>query len=688
MTIAGYYNYFLLFCRCPDSGPGATRMPTDEDYGRRQVSLQHASTSPAPVPCPAGCPAAPVDHVQTTITERYQPDRQERYSSDKQISERFEPPERFQVVPDRFGSERSSSDRLPSGERYHGASERYPLGERPQTAISSDRLSKEVLHTPGQTFQPERYHYVERNCQRYPERYQAQNVGSLDRYHNGVMEQYTRTNTPTDRYISGDKERCGSSNGDRYPQSGDFNASVASTPSVCSIERYTPTSDRQRFNNQTADNYSNGSKTLPSEVYKVRSGDRKQSERYQRYAEYDRFLPIPCPERFAGNQERAERPDRVQFSQVPYLEPPSPAPSSDRFIPPPPLSPANTPSPDCYPANAFPSPTNAAPTADRFIPPPPLSPTENFSPKKLERYEKRYQYTSSPNPNDRYAHYDRPKDRQYYNASGNTNNSNDRYITNSHHDRFGNTNSSERYIPPNAHIPVERYVPQQQENYYGSYQPYDRYQKFNNSSNNDPYMRRDLGFYRLSVPYPQNQYQRIRYSHMCTPNRSKCCQFQEGYHVKSSPGSSSSSSVTSQGKELQNFHAQKELGVANASIPDSIQCQNYHGKEYQCAYQQHEKGVQCAGYNKDFQCIGFHIAAGKDGKDSACSGFSSPNMRKGQCRHGICGSSSVEYVGQSGGRHVCATPPPRGSIGSGDIVICGEQCCTKRPQNTLALTVW
>ncbi|KAK9686345.1 hypothetical protein QE152_g37258 [Popillia japonica] len=95
-------------------------------------------------------------------------------------------------------------------------------------------------------------------------------------------------------------------------------------------------------------------------------------------------------------------------------------------------------------------------------------------------------------------------------------------------------------------------------------------------------------------------------------------------------------------------------------------------------------------------------------------------MRKGQCLfalpHGICGSSSVEYVGQSGGRHVCATPPPRGSVGSGsssveyvgqsggrhvcatppprgsvgsaDIVICSDQCCTKRPQNTLALTVW
>ncbi|KRT85619.1 hypothetical protein AMK59_982 [Oryctes borbonicus] len=672
-------------------------MPADEDYGRRQVTLQHASTSPAPVPCPAGCPAAPVDHVQIPIAERYQPtDRQERYSSDKQIaSERFEQSERFQVASDRFGSERSSSDRLPSGERYHGASERYPLGERPQTAISSDRLSKEILQGSSQNFQPERYHYTERNCQRYPERYQTQNVGSLDRYHNGGMDRYSRTNTPTDRYLAGnEKERCNSSNADRYNQGTDFSAGTASTQSICSIERYTPTSERQRFN-QAAESYNNGSKTLPPEVYKIRSNDKKQvlGERYQRFAEYDRFLPIPCPERFAGMQERTERPDRVQFSQVSYMEPPSPAPSSDRFIPPPPLSPANTPSPDCYPANAFPSPTTAAPPPDRFIPPPPLSPspTENFSPKKLERYEKRYQYTSSPNQNDRYNHYDRAgKDRQYCNTS---NNSNDRYLTThqnqgSYHDRFGSTSSSERYIPPNAHIPVERYVPQQQENYYGSYQSYDRYQKINL---NDPYMRRDLGFYRLTVPYPQNQFQRIRYSHMCAQSRSKCCPFQEGYHVKSSPGSSSSSSVTSQGKELQNFHAaQKELGVNNSSLPDSIQCQNYHGKEYQCAYQQ-EKGVQCSGYaNKDFQCIGFNIAAGKDGKDTVCtaaSGFISPNMRKGQCRHGICGSSSVEYMGQSGGRHVCATPPPRGSVGSADIVICSDQCCAKRPQNTLALTV-
>lgn len=206
-------------------------------------------------------------------------------------------------------------------------------------------------------------------------------------------------------------------------------------------------------------------------------------------------------------------------------------------------------------------------------------------------------------------------------------------------------------------MPVERYVPQQQEPYYNtSYQSYERYPKFNS---NDPYMRRDLAFhYRLPLPYPSNQYQRIRYSHMGTPNRVKCCQYQDGFQLsKSSPGSSSSSSVTSQGKDLH----QKEVPCVNTQSLQEMQCQSYQT----CSYQQ-EKGTQC-------------------GKE--CVGFVSPNLRKGQCRHSICSSPSVEYVGASGGRHVCATPPPRGSIGSADGSLCSDTCC-RRSQNSLSIAVW
>lgn len=636
-------------------------MPADEDYGRRQITLQHASPSPAPVTCPAGCPAASVDHLQYPQTEHRL--QQEKYASEKNLqTDRFEPPERFQAGTERFGSERGGSDRLPSGERYQGVSERYPLGERPHTSVSSERLSKEVLQTSGhchnerQTFMPERYAYTtERNCQRYSDRFvPIQNIGSLDRYHNHTsLERYQRTNTPTDRYhtLSTDKERCSSSNGDRCTPVEKYTNNTAE--GFVTNERYTPT---ERHKNHQSDR----EKSSQNDMYKRSSSSDRKSDRYlyqnrfnhdqylQECYSNERFPAIPCPERFATN-----------FTQVPYMEPPSPAPASDRFIPPPPLSPENTPSPDCYPSNPFPSPTNTEPPTERFIPPPPLSPspTDSYSPKKITKYDKpnRYQYVQASNASERYVQCqpERYKDRNNYYSMPSHQNA---YHTSNMNgaERYG---SSDRYVPPNVHMPVERYIPQ--DHFYGTYHSYDRYPKY---ANNDPYMRRDLTFhYRLPVPYPPNQYQRLRYSHIGTPNRVKCYQYQEGYQLsKSSPGSSSSSSVTSQGKEIQ-----KEMC---ANMPE---CQNYQNN----SYQQQEKAVQCNNFsNKEMQCSSFHIGQSKE-------------LPKGQCRHAICASPSVEYVGQSGGRHVCATPPPRGSIGSGDSV-CSDQCCVRRSQNSLAVAVW
>lgn len=150
-------------------------MPADEDYGRRQITLQqHASQSPSiSIQCPAGCVAAPVAEQH-----RQQQDAGTaalRYASDKNLLESASGErERYGSAgsggggggsggSDRFGSERSNSDRLPSGERYQGVSERFPLGERPQTSVSTDRLlPKEMLQTSGHcqndrpAYQPER----------------------------------------------------------------------------------------------------------------------------------------------------------------------------------------------------------------------------------------------------------------------------------------------------------------------------------------------------------------------------------------------------------------------------------------------------------------------------------------------------------------------------------------------------
>lgn len=100
-------------------------------------------------------------------------ERYDRYGSEKSLQERY------QAGGERFGSERSNSDRLPSGERYQGVSERYPLGDRPQSAVSSDRLAgKDALPAAERQAFSDRFHYD----RRYPDRFTpVQNIGSLDR---------------------------------------------------------------------------------------------------------------------------------------------------------------------------------------------------------------------------------------------------------------------------------------------------------------------------------------------------------------------------------------------------------------------------------------------------------------------------------------------------------------------------
>ncbi|XP_032674700.1 inactive rhomboid protein 1 isoform X4 [Odontomachus brunneus] len=113
--------------------------------------------------------------------------------------------------------------------------------------------------------------------------------------------------------------------------------------------------------------------------------------------------------------------------------------------------------------------------------------------------------------------------------------------------------SSVSYVPPTAHTPVERYVPQPPpevlypDRYVDRYvppaahTPTDRYVPA--SDPGDPYMRRDLGFhhhYRLPPPagYPYQTHFRFRGFAYATSGR-----------LGGSPGSSSSSSTTSNQRE-------------------------------------------------------------------------------------------------------------------------------------------
>lgn len=420
--------------------------------------------------------------------------------------------------------------------------------------------------------------------------------------------------------------------------------------------------------------------TQPPDRYGVGSLDRYErvltpaaSRSLDRYATIDRFQqkePAPQPNCTSNQQERYERyryqiPDQYQseryncerYDRVPtYIPPPSPAPASDRFIPPPPLSPATTPSPDCYPSQPFPSPT-AATTTERFIPPPPLSPspTEKFSPKpdrfndnknnQQRQYQQQqyhaHQYQLQPQEN-----------HQRYQCYGN-----ERYHQ-----------PEQRYLPPTAHTPVERYVPQPQEPYYQQQYPQNQYEryasgKWQSSGGSDPYMRRDLGsgagyphHYRLPAPPQLHYQQRLRYTSVGTgtPARAKCCPYQDYQLSRASPGSSSSSSVASQGRDT-NIQASKDSNVVAVG-----QCFHPVGSDNQAVFPVHEKAVQCV---QSYQIT------------------QTPPVRT--TKHAPCPSPGIEYVGQSGGRHVCQTPPPPRTAAAEQP--CADQCCVRRPQHTTLL---
>lgn len=649
-------------------------MPADDDYGqRRQLLLHHTSGAPTatlpssgstperyhtPAACPAGCPAT--DRLQTSsqerLTERGSTPSNDRLHYQPSSADRFTPnsQERFQgsveKVESTDRSHHSTLERIHANERYHSQSSERLINERLQTSCA-------------ERYSTERHRYSQ------PDRFTpVSNINSLDRY--GTLAANLST---TDRYqaIHSD-DRSSSSNRslERYSSSDRFQTKDHSA-AVAQAERFT-TSDNQVYQQRVTTPQTNSSDRY-SDRYSGRFQERYQTNEQYQQERYncERFNPnVSCSERFPPqNTERTfSSQERIPYTQVPYIPPPSPAPASDRFIPPPPLSPTNTPSPDCYPSNPFPSPTTAAPT-ERFIPPPPLSPspTEKFSPKPDRFVEKRYpdRYSLSPNPekyggNERYQQF-HTTDTRYpdrYSCYP------DRYATQQYHDRYATT---DRYLPPSAHTPVERYVPQPQEPYYQTYQPYERYPKWNSNNAGDPYMRRDLGYhhhYRLPVPFQTNHYQRIRYSHIGTPNRAKCCQYQDYQLSKSSPGSSSNSSVTSQGKEIQ------------AYIQNPV-------KDIQC-FHQAEIIQQPFHQEKAIQCVNFQ------GKDIQCVAYASPGVRpnKVPCKH-MCSSPGVEYVGQSGGRHVCATPPPPRTASTIPDSQCGDQCCLRRPQTAIsAPTVW
>lgn len=653
-------------------------MPAEDEYGqRRQLLLHHTNGTPAtslptsgttperyhtPAACPAGCTAS--DRLQTStqerLTERGPTPSNERLHYqpvDRSSTERFAPntQERFQGAVEKVE---------PTDRTNHGTIERIHVSDRYHSQSSERLINERLQNSCSERYSSDRHRYSQ------PERYtQVPNINSLDRYGSVGTNLSSTERYPT--VHSDDRSSSSNRSLERYTSGERFQGKEISPSQVTPTEHFN-TPEGQVYQ-QRISTPQNSSSERYNDRYSGRFQERFQTNEQFQQERYncERYNPnASCSERFPNqNTERSfSSQERIPYTQVPYIPPPSPAPASDRFIPPPPLSPTNTPSPDCYPSNPFPSPTTATPT-ERFIPPPPLSPspTEKFSPKP-DRFDKRYQdrYSLSANPekysgNERYQQYltSEPRYTDRYQCYP------DRYTSHQYHlsDRYGTT---ERYLPPTAHIPVERYVPQPQEPYYQTYQSYERYPKWNPNNPGDPYMRRDLGYhhhYRLPVPFQASHYQRIRYSHIGTSNRAKCCQYQDYQLSKSSPGSSSSSSVTSQGKEIQAY-IQNPVKDIHCYHPTDISHQPSH----------QEKAIQCVNFQ---------------GKELQCVAYASPVVKSNKmpCKH-LCSSPGVEYVGASGGRHVCATPPPPRTVCTAAESQCGEQCCLRRPQAIHTTTVW
>ncbi|XP_031837323.1 rhomboid-5 isoform X2 [Nomia melanderi] len=183
--------------------------------------------------------------------------------------------------------------------------------------------------------------------------------------------------------------------------------------------------------------------------------------------------------------------------------------------------------------------SSAVSSADRFV-------SSTATPDRFHGAADRYsparaadKYLSLPKPKDRYTGRITP----ISSCAASTVTSTDR--------SYGGSTAAGSYVPPTAHTPVERYVPQPPpevlypdryvERYVppSAHTPTDRYVPANDPG--DPYMRRDLGFhhhYRLPPPagYPYHQsHFRLRGFAYASPGRG----------LSGSPGSSSSSSSAS-----------------------------------------------------------------------------------------------------------------------------------------------
>ncbi|XP_076679879.1 rhomboid-5 isoform X3 [Andrena cerasifolii] len=483
--------------------------------------------------------------IHAPVPERFASKSADRYHGDSPAHERYHRQEAAAtgVHHDRYTTISSSAERfLSSSPNPEASHQRYTSTERSLQVSSAGNDQRRLYADRG----------VETVCQKYTDRTsgspaptdfnryssfqevgasQARYVAASDRFNDTAIQRcgHSRSNdrfcVSTDRFLAssspGHDGRLATNDTSRYAVSGSSTERLLSTTSSSSSSS---TDTVARYHSS----YTSTTATQPS-------------------ASNDRFTSIsPTPEAVASSLRSASAvaggagsstyQSTTKASVDKYLQVSKSVQSysSDRYTVASAGDPFDRLSQDRY--DRF---NNPVSTADRF-------PSSTATPDRFHSATDRY---SPARAADKYLSLPKPKDRYTGRITPISSCGTSVAVTSA--DRtYGSSTATGSYVPPTAHTPVERYVPQPPpevlypDRYVDRYvppsahTPTDRYVPTNDPG--DPYMRRDLGFhhhYRLPPPagYPYHQtHFRLRGFAYASPGR-----------LGGSPGSSSSSSSAS-----------------------------------------------------------------------------------------------------------------------------------------------
>ncbi|XP_034180503.2 rhomboid-5 isoform X3 [Osmia lignaria lignaria] len=487
--------------------------------------------------------------VHAPVPERFAGKSTDRYIGDSPVHERYHRQETASSVHhERYTTMSSSNDRfIASSPNPEGAHQRYSSTERSLQASSNATNEQRRLYTDRG---------VETVCQKYTDRSNGSPVPTEFSRYSSFQEVGAG---PAGRYVStGDRfnelaiQRCGQSRAnDRFCVSTDrylANSSPGHDGRLAntSDSRYTVSaSSTERLLSATSSSSSSSSDTLA----RYHSSYTNTTAAAQSSTSNDRFTSIsPTPETAnaalrggtgtaTGTGGSSYQP-AAKTSVDKYLQVSKSIQSygNDRY------NPVSNPGDqfDRLSQDRYDRFSNAVGNSDRFT-------ASNATPDRFHSAADRY---SPARTADKYLSLPKPKDRYTSRITPISSSCGTSVVATSTDRTYGSSNATGSYVPPTAHTPVERYVPQPPpevlypDRYVDRYvppsahTPTDRYVPTNDPG--DPYMRRDLGFhhhYRLPPPagYPYHQsHFRLRGFAYASPGR-----------LGGSPGSSSSSSSAS-----------------------------------------------------------------------------------------------------------------------------------------------